>query len=238
MGLQQFRIPFLRRSPRAWRPQWLPWWVNLRSEADIHPHSPIEHADLFLSYGVATTEIEVLNWLHATICLLKPRCILETGAAGGIGTIAMAAACKANGFGMVHSLEIDPSKARKARWRVKAARLAKYATIHCSDSLEFLRNTNLTFELGFFDSLIQIRTDEYQICHERNILQGIAIFHDTSPTRTQTADDPTETEQNRYRQQLLNAARQPDVTGYFESTLSRGLFIIFPQQIEALKIED
>src|ERR1700694_3131550 len=94
-------------SGRAWRPQWLPSWFVLQSEAEAHPHDPAERAELFLGYNTGSTEMEVLNWLYATILLLKPQHIVETGAADGLGTIALASACKANGFGRVHSIEID-----------------------------------------------------------------------------------------------------------------------------------
>lgn len=87
---------------------WKPSWAAIHREIDVHPHSPAEHANLFEAYNTGSTEFELLNWLNATIRLLKPKSIIETGACDGLGTIAMASACKVNGLGKVHSVEIDP----------------------------------------------------------------------------------------------------------------------------------
>src|ERR1022692_560869 len=79
---------------RDWHPAWLPLDLYYGLESNAHPHSPEERAELFLAHNTGSTEIETLNWLHATICLIKPACILETGALDGLGTIALAAACR------------------------------------------------------------------------------------------------------------------------------------------------
>lgn len=227
----KFRANSAPYSPRPWRPQWLPRWAGLQSEASVHPHIPEERADLFLSHDAGSTEIEVLNWLYATICLLKPQTILETGAARGLGTLALAAACKANGFGHVHSVEIEPRLCERLTRMLCWQRLSRFVTVHCDDSRNFLRDTPLTFDFAFFDSLWEIRIEEYRICHERRILNGVAVFHDTSPTRTPTKKDPPHESLHReYRQKIYEIAKQPGKTGYFESPLSRGLIVIFPEQ--------
>ncbi len=229
--LRDYRLPFLGTPPpRRWRPDWLPFWMRLRAETDVHGHVAEEQAALFLSNNAAGTEIEVLNWLHATVCLLKPRSILETGTAGGLGTIALASACRANGFGHVHTLELDPVAARNAMQRVRAAGLASYVTSFCVDSLEFLRTTGERFDFGFFDSICDIRADEYRICRERQLLNGPAIFHDTSPYRTASESQPPKDVHDRYRAQLFELAALPGNSGFFESTLSRGVVMIFPER--------
>lgn len=216
---------------RSWRPEWLPGSVDLKSEAAVHPHIPEERPELFLAQETGTTEMEVLNWLHASICMTKPQTVLETGAYDGFGTVAMAAACRANGFGHVHSIEIDPESCSRARALLGQEGLSSYATVHCEDSLRFLRSTGLGFQFGFFDSLPEIRAEEFAICRNRGILSRIAVFHDTSPHRTKTLKGwPEEPEHRRYRETLLHLAREPGVTGFFESRLSRGLFVIFLDQ--------
>ncbi len=229
--LRGYRLPFLGTPPpRRWRPQWLPFWMRLRAETDVHGHVPAEQAGLFLSNNAAGTEIEVLNWLHATVCLLKPRNILETGTAGGLGTIALASACRANGFGHVHTLELDPAAASKAMKLVHAAGLSEFVTGHTIDSMAYLQTTKEQFDFGFFDSICDIRADEYRICYERKLLHGPAIFHDTSPYRTESESLPSKEVHDRYRAQLHELAALPGNTGFFESTLSRGLFGIFPER--------
>lgn len=217
-----------KRPPRRWRPQWVPDRLRLRPEDEVHPHVVQERAGLFLSSDSGSTEIEVLNWLYATICLLKPGSILETGAWRGLGTLALAAACEANGFGTVHSVELDPEACGRLRKNLRDEGLAGYATVHCMDSLQFLRTTNLTFDFGFFDSACEIRPEEFRLIVKRRLFRGPAAFHDTSPNRTRTlAQYPDPVLHARYRQELRELARLPGVTGYFESTLSRGLFVLF-----------
>jgi hypothetical protein len=215
---------------RRWRPEWLPFWIATDSESRVHPHVPEEHADLFLAHNAGTTEIEVLNWLHATVCLLKPRHVLETGAADGIGTLALASACRANGFGMVHSIEIDPERCRDGEARLRRYGVDRFARFYAEDSQSFLRGTDLTFDFGWFDSMCEFRVDEYEICRHRGILRGPAAFHDTSPRRTQSLTDfPSPAAHAEYRRRLQAAAHTPAVGGVFESQLSRGLVVLFPQ---------
>jgi len=214
---------------RPWRPEWLPFWIATDSEARVHPHAPDEHAGLFLAHNAGTTEIEVLNWLHATVCLLKPLHILETGAADGIGTLALARACRANGFGMVHSIEIDPECCRRGEARLRRYGAEAFARFYAEDSRAFLRRTDVAFDFGWFDSMCEFRVDEYEICRDRGILNGPAAFHDTSPLRTASLTDwPSPEEHARYRQRLRAAAAAPHVAGVLESKLSRGLVVLFP----------
>lgn len=213
---------------RKWKPSWVPKWATLHKEINVHPHSPEERADLFLAYDMGSTEIEVLDWLYATVCLLKPQSILETGTCKGLGTIALAAACKANGFGRVYSIEIEKSLYEVAVQRLGQEGLSQFVTVYCQDSRNFLLNTNLSFDFGFFDSECEIRVEEFRICRERGILKGAAVFHDTSPTRTLTMKDlPGEPWHSEYRGKIYELARDPGTTGYFESKLSRGMIALF-----------
>ncbi len=215
---------------RNWHPTWLPLDIPFGRESEAHPHSPEERAELFLAHNTGSTEIETLNWLHATICLTKATCILETGSLDGLGTIALAAACRDNGLGKVHSVEIDPAACERLVSRMQRYGLANYVEVHCSGSLEFLQKTDLVFDFGFFDSLCDIRAEEYCICLDRKIIQGIAAFHDTSAHRTKSLlNDPPVAVHNEYRRKIHELARDPRNSGYFEHILSRGLFVIFPE---------
>jgi hypothetical protein len=221
---------------RRWRPEWLPFWIATETESRVHPHSPEERAELFLAHNAGSTEIEVLNWLHATVCLLKPARILETGAADGLGTLALARACRANGFGTVHSLEIDPTLCRRAEALLRRYGAAQYAQFHAEDSRDFLKRTDLSFDFAWFDSMCELRADEYTICRTRGILVGPAAFHDTSPLRTRTLTDwPDESHHREYRARLQQAARQPGMSA-FESTLSRGIFVLFSAPQESRQV--
>jgi predicted O-methyltransferase YrrM len=232
-AVKGFRLGWRKNPPvagRNWQPSWLPPGYYCHLETNVHPHVPAERGELFLAYDTGTTELETLNWLHATICLIKPACVLETGAAAGLGTIALASACRDNGFGKVHSVEIVPETCEKLSATLKKQNLTDYCEVHCSDSLSFLRETNLVFGLAFFDSTCEIRAEEYAICRDRGLLKGIAAFHDTSPRRTQSPGFlPPESVHGEYRRLIHEYARDPRNAGCFENTLSRGLFVIFPQ---------
>jgi predicted O-methyltransferase YrrM len=213
---------------RPWRPEWLPFDCALQQESAAHPHVAAERSEEFLAATTGGTEIEVLNWLNATICLLKPYAVLETGAFDGLGTLALAKACRANGRGHVHSVEIDDAACVATRQRLAGAGLTSWATVHCADSRAFLETTDLRFDFGFFDSLCDLRADEYEICMRRKLLGGTAAFHDTSPHRCASyPDDPPPVIHNEYRKRLYELARAHGTTGWFETTFSRGLFVIF-----------
>ncbi len=215
------------KPPRPWRPQWLPENLTLQSEARVNRHVPQERADLFMAVTNGSTEAEVLNWLYSTICLTKPSCILETGSYEGLGTIALATACRDNGFGVVHAVEIDADICKKVAGRLKTLGLDKYVQIHCQDSLTFLRETDLTFDFGFFDSSNPIRSKEYALCVERDLLRGVAAFHDTAPTHPLNFPEAPRDEQEGIRATLKSLAQKPGATGYLDSHLSRGFFVIF-----------
>lgn len=221
--LQLFRKLFPQAPPRPWRPPWLPDSTALRRESDIHLHSPEERADLFLAADSVSTEVEILNFLHASICLLKPKSVLETGIGQGLGTIALASACRDNGFGHVHSIDIDPRACARVSRAIRAHGLSQFSTQHCSDSLAFLRETDLTFDFALFDSLPALRFEEYRLCRERHILHGTAAFHDTSPYRTLTIEDPDHAS---YRSRLLELAADAAVETFMDVRLSRGVVVV------------
>ena len=190
---------------------------------------PEERADLFLAYQTGTTEIEVLNWLHATMIMLKPTCILETGAAAGIGTIALASACRDNGFGTVHSVELDPAVQEAAAQTLQRAGLAGYVQWHCADSREFIRRFDGCFDFAFFDSLCDIRAEECQIALDQGKLRGPAVFHDTSPLRTHSLpDDPPPAIHDGFRRAVHGIASKHYGGRMLESQLSRGVIALFP----------
>ena len=66
---------------------WIPNKTPIKNEAEIHPHEDVEKAHLFHAFDGGSTEIEILNWLHATVLMLKPKYILETGGFEAMGTL-------------------------------------------------------------------------------------------------------------------------------------------------------
>jgi hypothetical protein len=207
---------------------WLPWWAEVRPEREVHPHVDAEHAEWFQAHNAGTTELEVLNWLHATVMLLKPRNVLETGAANGVGTLALASACRGNGFGVVHSVELLPELCRALRSRLDAAGLARFGEVHCESSMDYLARTDTVFDVGFFDSMCELRAHECRLALDRGLLTRLAVFHDTSPLRTESlVGFPSPEDHVRYRADVMELTRHPRCTGFFESRLSRGVIALF-----------
>jgi predicted O-methyltransferase YrrM len=201
--------------------------LAVRREDKVHPHVPAERAHLFDAHNAGTTELEVLNWLHATILVLKPQNVLETGAADGLGTIAMASACRNNGFGTVHSVELDPKLCESLHTKLRRHGLSRFAQVHCQDSRTFLSENATIFDIGFFDSMCEFRAQEFEICLDRGTIRTLAVFHDTSPRRCESLRGwPSDDEHAAYRNRLHKLAADPRVQGFFESELSRGFICL------------
>lgn len=219
------------KNQTKWHPPWLSKYEILQPENSLHPHTSKESSELFLAINAGTTEIEVLNFLYALAIVLKPLKILETGAADGFGTLALASACKVNKRGKVYSVEIEEKLNIKSANNLKRKKLNKYAENITSDSRKYLQKTEHIFNLAFFDSLCEIRAEEVEICMDRKILNGPAVFHDTSPERTKTLKEwPSEKEHLKYREKIIYYSEKYFDGNYFESELSRGFIILFPKK--------
>jgi len=204
---------------------WIPSSQSIRKETDVHPHVPEDKAHLYSSADGGSTEYEILNWLHANIRLIKPKFILETGAWEGLGTVALAHACKMNGFGKVITIENNPKQCVKVESMIEENNLKNFAVVECFDSLHYLSITKYVFDLGFFDSATEIRAKECGICFERNILRNLAVFHDTSPYRVPAFTLPHI--QENYRNEIRELAKNPSCTGLTDFPYSRGFMALW-----------
>jgi predicted O-methyltransferase YrrM len=205
---------------------WLPNEYGIRQESEVHPHIEWEKSHLFDAVDGASTELEVLNWLHSTIRLIKPQSILETGSYLGFGTIALAHACKMNGFGKVYSVEFNTNFYNHAKNLIQHAGLSEYVELLNVDSINYLENCDVKFDLGFFDSENSLRGPECEICLKRNILNKMAVFHDTSLYRTVVHGVKIGKEQNDYRNKVYELSKYEKCTGLQESNLSRGFMVL------------
>lgn len=193
-------------------------------EHEVHPHVDEERAALFHSLGGGATELEYLTLIHAIAHVEKPQLVLETGAYKGIGSLALAAALSVNGFGMLHSLEIDPQRIEDARANIRAfdPLLLEMVTFHETDSLEWLEAyEGPPFQMAFFDSELHLRHRELEIMLRRSLLDtgAIAIFHDTSRHRGRYSDD--------YSAEMIRALDDySSGRQWMEFPLSRGLRMV------------
>lgn len=207
---------------------WKPSWSPILCEKMVHPHCEQEKSELFEVCDGGSTEYEVLNFIHACIRVLKPRLVIETGAWEGLGTVALAHACKLNGFGKVHSIENDPKACVRLQTVLEEEKLLPWAEVFLSDSFSFINQTDHVYDIGFFDSLTEIRATECEMLMNQNRIKNLAVFHDTSPYRSVSAPHWTPPEvQEAYRNKVFELSKRPECSGVYDSPLSRGFMAIW-----------
>ncbi|HEX5442296.1 MAG TPA: class I SAM-dependent methyltransferase, partial [Pirellulales bacterium] len=150
-----------------------------------HPHAPEEYAQLFHGTGDGgTTEVEYLNLINALVMAAKPETLLETGSERGMGTLAIACAIAANGFGKLYSVDLQPSELLSANLRKYG--LADYVEVVASHSVSFCATwVGAEFDFAFFDSDVHCRAREHDVLRRRGKLApgAVCVFHDTSALR-------------------------------------------------------
>ena len=192
-------------------------------ETDVHPHCHEERGFLYHAIDGGTTEIETLNFLSALVYSWKPSLVLETGVYRGFGSIAIAAALKANGFGKVYSVEIVPERIEEARRHVEQfdPTLNDHIEFVCGDSLETIRNFDRgRFDFAFLDSETWLRGKEFALLQELGRFKpgALAMFHDTSIHRRDScADDNRE---------LTDYVAKLETKGQLGFPFSRGFHVV------------
>ena len=197
----------------------------MRRELDVHPHVPEERAEHFQCHDGGSTEVEYLELLAALVRVTKPDNVLETGAWEGYGTLALARACEANGFGRVYSLECDEKWASIAAGRLALESLSHRATVVQRDSLAYLAEPGPVFQMAFFDSHLPIRVDEMVAAHKAGRLaRGCLIaFHDTSKKRAMDGGPDAAT--GEFWSKWFKAMEDLHIQQVVEFPLSRGMVI-------------
>lgn len=160
-----------------------------RPESSLHPHVVSEGAERFHAWDSGSTEMEYLTLLHALVLANKPLCVVETGTAQGLGTLAIASALNVNGVGKLWT--IDTGEVCEARQLISAKELDGQVEFVKTHSIKFLADCEMTFDMAFFDSDHPVRRREYLLLKQRGHLSKDAIcaFHDTSLSRIDVPTD-------------------------------------------------
>tara|TARA_Y100000310_G_C20681509_1_gene816229 strand:- start:578 stop:1228 length:651 start_codon:yes stop_codon:yes gene_type:complete len=195
--------------------------LNIDSEKNQHPHCEEERSHLFSAYSGGSTEIETLDFLHSLICLRKPQYVVETGTYKAIGTIAIASALKENGLGKLITIEKDKNLFNKAKEKIKYVNLDEYVNLVNEDSLIYLKQNKIVFDIAFIDSYTPIRHKEFKILYENNCLRDLVLFHDTSRLREKSMHFEDE-DQSEYVNNL-DLIEKKYCKGSIEFFYSRGL---------------
>lgn len=194
------------------------------SESMLHPHCEEERAHLFHSFTGGAGEQEVLQFLQSLVFLFKPSNLLETGTGGGYATIALAAGIRQNGFGHLHTIDIDgswTSHAIEQMTRVDSS-LCELVSFHVCPSLDWIHSySGPRFDFVFFDSLLSFRHLEFKAMLDQGHLSdsALCIFHDTSRYRGKTMHD--------FNPEMIQSLDDLQVgKQHLESNLARGLRLI------------
>lgn len=142
------------------------------SEAEYSGGSAIDWS-AFNSGGI---ECEVGEYLYGLIRMTKPKYVLETGTHHGIGASYMAAACKANGFGEVHTLEFLPENHAIARNRFKKLDLERYIVGSLADVAEY--EPEFKYDIILLDTEPQTRFKELLQFYDNLNEGGYLFIHD------------------------------------------------------------
>jgi len=197
-----------------------------KQEAEIHPHTPAEKAESYHAIDSGSTELEVLNFINALVCLFKPQRVLETGTFLGFGTCAIADGLRSNNQGRLSSIELDPVHLKWARehmWQFDP-KLEQRVDFFNVSSLTFLENyEGLPFDLLFLDSELDIRAQEFSIARKRGLIAvgAVCVIHDTSLNREDMASGDADDFRDRHL-----FSEPGDAFEVFQFPYSRGFHLL------------
>ena len=160
-------------------------------EIDLHPHVPEEMAHLFTAKNAGTVEDEYGELLYSLIRAAKPETVLETGSYHGETSVVICSALRKNGFGKLITIELVHEYANEARVNLANAGHTEYELVEAF-SCDYLNSANVLFDFAFYDSLLELRAKEFEICLQRGLFRkgAFAVFHDTSKLRTIQPNQP------------------------------------------------
>src|SRR5438132_6090845 len=136
------------------------------------------HPERWSMFDSMTAEVEVLEFLRATVTTIKPELVVETGTFSGISTLWIAEGLKANGRGKVITCEFDPVVYANAKTRIENSGVAEWIELRNQSSLEM--NVEGTIDLFFSDSDLPIREQEVLRFLPQISPYGLILMHDAS----------------------------------------------------------
>lgn len=127
-----------------------------------------------------STEIEVSEFIGALCRAAQPDLVVETGAAWGQTTLALAIALAQNGHGKLISLETDAERADYARRRVEESVPDWFWAVLEESSLEWTPAVTQRIDVLFSDTAREIRVDEI-LRFQPWLRQGtLVVVHDSA----------------------------------------------------------
>lgn len=153
----------------------------MRSE--VHPAwAECLHPERWTCEDEYAVEAEVADFLTALTQMIKPEYAVETGTYHGISAVAIARGLKANGRGLLISVEREAESVAEASGRLEREGLLPWVGLIVGDSLDFLGAVGVPVDLFFSDSDLTIRGEEIAVIVSKLSARGVIVVHDTSPT--------------------------------------------------------
>jgi predicted O-methyltransferase YrrM len=155
------------------------------------PNAECPFPQRYSMYEGMSSELEVLEFLHSLVRLLKPEVAIETGTYVGWSALNMVQAMHKNGFGVLHTAE--PCR---ELWEAAAQRLVGYEDHvqfhHCTGE-EMIDRIPDIIDFAFLDSNIDTRIREMRALMPRLKENGVVAVHDCSSFHQQNSNGPRKT---------------------------------------------
>lgn len=151
--------------------------VGWYSEAQFCPPAPrCPHPEYWHTHDAQSTEAEVIDMAVGLVRGLQPDVCLETGTSRGFMAARLGKALHVNGHGVLHTYEPHPATYEEAVGRCAGL---DQVVLHNEPSMVPWDHGPIDF--AWFDSLLELRWDEFdhycQWMHDRTVV----CFHDTAP---------------------------------------------------------
>lgn len=151
--------------------------LGFYQESEFTKPSPnCPHPELWHTYDIQGTEVEVITMVWGLIRGTQPDRVLETGTSRGFMASAIGQALRDNGHGHLHTYEPVPRTAAEAH--VHTAGVRDWLTIHTQPSMVPWEYGPIDF--AWFDSLLDLRYQEFDFYYEHMHSRTIVGFHDTA----------------------------------------------------------
>jgi predicted O-methyltransferase YrrM len=132
-------------------------------------------------FNTGGTEVEVAEFLHGVIRMMKPDLVLETGTHLGISSSYIAHAMDQNNRGQVFTFEVIPELQNSAKELWNDLSLSNRIVSHLMDAATFDAGESM-FDILFLDSEPHLRFDEFNKFWPNLRDGGLVIIHDLHPS--------------------------------------------------------
>lgn len=132
-----------------------------------------KNPELYDALAQPSAEVEVGDFLHGLIRLLKPEYVLEIGTAFGHTSYRIASALKENGFGHLETVEKKANRHRKATKLLEGLPV----DLFLGSYQEF--KPQHKYDLAFFDAVRHERDKEFLTFKPYLYPKCFVMFHDT-----------------------------------------------------------